>query len=181
MPADATVHFEETQPAWRNRFLLTIIACEAIILTAILGGFALKFTGPARVEIIIAWVVCVVVMPGLILSFRLRTRLTGRQLRAWFPPLPGWKIDFADIAVAESKKLSPLGDLGGWGYKLTKKHGHVVNVHGEQFVILTLEDGKRRTIGTQRPEELLTAIRVLAQLPPESGELSEIESKKATA
>ncbi|MBO6740047.1 MAG: hypothetical protein JJ916_09325 [Phycisphaerales bacterium] len=169
------IAFNETQHAWRNRFIVTIIACETLILSMILGGFALKYTGQQRTEIIIAWVVCVIIMPGLILSFRQRTKVVGTTLRVWFPPFPGWKIDMSRIRCAEQRKLSPMGDLGGWGYKITRKHGHAMNTHGDQFVIITLDNDKKRTIGTQRPEELLAAIRVLAELPPDESELESIE------
>ncbi|CAN0573952.1 unnamed protein product, partial [Laminaria digitata] len=90
-----------------------------------------------------------------------------------FPPFPAWRIDRSSIHHAEHRKLNPMGDLGGWGYKWTRKHGHAMNIHGEQFIVLTLDNDKKRTIGTQRPEELLTAIRVLAQLPPDESELSD--------
>ena len=167
------ISYDETQHAWRNRFLLTIIVCESMILTAILGGFAAAYSGRARIEILIAWVVCVIVMPTLILSFRQRITIVGNTLRVWFPPFPGWKIDLGTIKDAEQRKLSPMGDLGGWGYKITRKHGHAMNIYGEQFVIVTLDNMKKRTIGTQRPEELLTTIRVLAELPPDESELQE--------
>lgn len=174
MTSSRDIVFDETQPAWRNRFLLTIIACEAMILTAILGGFALKYTGPARAEIVIAWVVCVIVMPAIILSIRLRTRIEGDTLRVWVPPFPGWRIEPTAIVHAEYRRAHPLGEMGGWGYKITKKHGHVQNIYGEAFVSITLDNGKRRTIGTQRPDELLTAIRVVAQLPPDESEIDEM-------
>jgi hypothetical protein len=171
MPVRSDIAFNETQTFARNRFLLTIILCESVILSAILGAFALKYTGQQQHQLIIAWVVCVILMPTLILSIRQRTQIVGRTLRVWFPPFPKWKIDLRTIKHAEQRKLSPMGDLGGWGYKITKKHGHAMNTHGEQFVIITLDNDKKRTIGTQRPEELLTAIRVLAELPPDETEL----------
>ena len=167
------VQYNETQHAWRNRFILTIMACESITLTAILSAFAAKSTGQDRTALLIAWAVCVIVVPGLILSFRLRTRIADGTLRVWFPPFPAWRIDPSSIRHAEHRKLNPMGDLGGWGYKWTRKHGHAMNVHGEQFIILTLDSDKKRTIGTQRPEELLTAIRVLAELPPDESEFEE--------
>lgn len=167
------VQYNETQHAWRNRFILTIMACESITLTAILSAFAAKSTGQDRTALMIAWVVCVIVVPGLILSFRLRTRIADGTLRVWFPPFPAWRIDPSSIRHAEHRQLNPMGDLGGWGYKWTRKHGHAMNVHGEQFIILTLDNDKKRTIGTQRPEELLTAIRVLAELPPDESEFEE--------
>ena len=42
-PRDIT--YNETQTFARNRFLLTIIVCESVILTMILGAFALKYAG----------------------------------------------------------------------------------------------------------------------------------------
>lgn len=165
--------FRETQPSYRNAFILSIIICESMILTAILGAFAAKASGAQQMQMLYAWIGCVVVMPGVILSIRLRTRLDAGRLRVWFPPFPGWKIDLGRITDAWQRTLSPMGDLGGWGYKITRKHGHVMNMFGEQFITLTLDNGKKRTIGTQRPEELLTAIRVLAQLPPDESEHAE--------
>lgn len=175
MPGRSDIAFNETQTFARNRFLLTIILCESVILSAILGAFALKYTGQQQHQLIIAWVVCVIVMPATILSIRQRTQIAGRTLRVWFPPFPKWKIDLTTIKHAEQRKLSPMGDLGGWGYKITRKHGHVMNTHGDQFIVVTLANGNKRTIGTQRPEELLTAIRVLAELPPDESELESIE------
>ena len=172
---DTNIEFEEVQHAWRNRFLTTIMLCESITLTAILGAFIAKSSGQDRITLIIVWVVCVIVMPLTILSLRLRTRLTGHTLRVWFPPFPSWRIDLSTITHAEHKKLSPMGDLGGWGYKLTRKHGHAMNIYGDQFVVLTLDNDKKRTIGTQHPEELLTAIRVLAQLPADEEEACLLE------
>lgn len=167
------IAYQETQHARSNRFLTAIMLCESGILTIILAAFALKATGPDRVAILIAWVVCVGIMPTLILSIRLRIRVSGQQLRVWFPPFPGWRIDLDRVISAQHQKLSPMGDLGGWGYKITRKHGHVQNLYGERFVTIVTEDNKKRTIGTQRPDELLMAIRVLAELPPDESELQE--------
>lgn len=171
-----TIVYDETQNAWRNRFVATIMICESIILTAILGSFAISSTGHGRIVLISVWFVCVVLVPALILCLRLRIRIVGRTLRVWFALLPGWRIDLSTVTHAVHMRLSPLGDLGGWGYKWTRKHGHAMNIHGEQFVIITLDNGKRRTIGTQRPEELLTAIRVVAQLPADESEIDLVEN-----
>ena len=164
------IMFDEKQPASKNRFLLSIMVCESIILSCILGALAYQSTPVTRMDLLIVWVVCVFVIPILVLGIRLRIQIVGHTLRVWFPPFPGWRIDLNSVKHAEHKRLSPLGDLGGWGYKWTRKYGHAMNIHGEQFVIITLVDGKRRTIGTQQPDELLTAIRVLAQLPPDESE-----------
>lgn len=163
--------YMETQQAWSNRFLTTIMLCESGILTIILIAFALKAAGPDRVAILVAWVVCVVIMPTLILSIRLRIRIRGDELRVWFPPFPGWRIDLKRVVDAQHQKLRPIGDLGGWGYKVTRKHGHVHNLYGEQFVIIVTDDDRVRTIGTQRPQELLMAVHALAGLPSDESEI----------
>jgi len=175
MPVTQDISFSETQHFWRNRFLQTIILLESVILTLILGAFAFKYSGQQQTHLLTAWVLCVIVMPTLILSIHQRTQIVGHTLRVWFPPFPKWKIDLTTIKHAEHRKLSPIGDLGGWGYKITKKHGHAMNTHGDHFIVVTLANGKKRTIGTQRPEELLTAIRVLAELPPDESEMSTLQ------
>ncbi len=178
MMPESDIIFNETQSFARNRFLRTIILFESIILTAMLGGFMLKSTGSQQHQLIFVWVLCVLVLPMLILSIRQRTQIIGHTLFVWFPPFPKWKIDLTTIKHAEQRKLSPLGDLGGWGYRITKKYGRVMNTHGDQFVVITLANDKKRTIGTQRPEELLTAIRVLAHLPPDESEAAALENTK---
>ena len=45
---------------------------------------------------------------------------------------------------------------------------------------ITLHNGKKRTIGTQRPDELLSAMRVLAELPPDESEIEKVESAGGT-
>ncbi|MFG0246890.1 MAG: hypothetical protein ACF8MF_12655 [Phycisphaerales bacterium JB052] len=169
--AEPEILYDETQPFGRNRFLRIIIVLETVILTLILGSLALKHTGQQQTHLILAWFICVIVMPAIILSIRQRTQIVGTTLSVWFTPFPKWTIDLMTIKHAEQRKLSPIGDLGGWGYRISKKHGHAMNTYGEQFVVVTLADDKKRTIGTQRPEELLTAIRVLAELPPGESEV----------
>jgi hypothetical protein len=178
MPDEPTqLMYREVQRAWRNGFLRAIMIFESITLTAILGAFAIKSSGTDRVALIIAWVVCVILMPALILGITLVTRIHGDRLRVKLPLFPGWNIPIDQIRSAEHRVLDPMRDLGGWGLKVTRKHGLVMNLHGNDFVTITLDNGKVRTIGTQRPQELLTAIRVLAELPPDESELELIETE----
>ncbi len=175
MPVTQDISFSETQHFWRNRFLQTIILLESVILTLILGAFAFKHSGQQQTHLLIAWVLCVIVMPAMIFSIHQRTQIAGHTLRVWFPPFPKWKIDLTTIKHAEHRKLSPIGDLGGWGYRISRKYGHAMNTHGDQFIVVTLANDKKRTIGTQHPEELLTAIRVLAQLPADESEVDALQ------
>jgi hypothetical protein len=53
----------------------------------------------------------------------------------------------------------PIRDYGGWGirFSLTGK-GRAYNVSGNRGVLLTLSNGKRLMLGSQRAEELASAI-----------------------
>lgn len=46
----------------------------------------------------------------------------------------------------------------GYGIRLTKKYGTVFNVKGTEGIFLTLTDGNKYLIGTQRPTELFKSI-----------------------
>ena len=48
---------------------------------------------------------------------------------------------------------SPLAEYGGWGIKWGRS-GLALNARGDRGVRLTLTDGRRVLVGSQRPEEL---------------------------
>ncbi|WP_324026392.1 hypothetical protein QSV08_02800 [Maribacter sp. BPC-D8] len=50
-------------------------------------------------------------------------------------------------------------DFVGFGIRKIKKYGTVYNVKGKEGISLTLKNGKKYLIGTQKPKELLAAIR----------------------
>jgi uncharacterized protein YlzI (FlbEa/FlbD family) len=47
-----------------------------------------------------------------------------------------------------------LGEYGGWGlrYSFNKKRGNAINVSGDIGIQLTLTNGKKLLIGTQKKE-----------------------------
>lgn len=90
----------------------------------------------------------------------LRTTVTESDLVAAFGvlfPLYRRRIALADIASAEAVTYSPLADYGGWGI-----HGWgrnvAFNARGSRGVQLTLQDGRRILVGSQRPEKLAEAL-----------------------
>jgi len=71
-----------------------------------------------------------------------------------------WKkrvILFHEIRSAQARTYRPLMEYGGWGIRWGLS-GQAYNVSGNQGVQLELAGGKRLLIGSQRPEELESAI-----------------------
>lgn len=104
------------------------------------------------------WLGLCVVFPAVFLVWGLVTAVTPTTIRVRFMGLPGWRIPLERVASAEVIRVSPLGDFGGYGWRGSRTHGRVLNVWGDHAVRITLTDGKIRTVGTQRPEELAEAV-----------------------
>ena len=72
-------------------------------------------------------------------------------------PLYRRRIALADIASAEAVTYSPIADYGGWGIKGPSGNS-ALNARGNRGVRLTLRDGKRLLIGSQKPGVLVEAL-----------------------
>jgi hypothetical protein len=67
------------------------------------------------------------------------------------------RIPLAQVSDARARRYSAIGEYGGWGIRVGFG-GRAYNVFGDHGVQLTLADGKRILIGSQRSEELEAAI-----------------------
>jgi hypothetical protein len=91
-------------------------------------------------------------MIGLVAT-QMTTEVTSGAIYVGFTPFGKKCIPKEDIEQAYVRTYSPLGEFGGWGYRMGRK-GIAFNVSGDQGLQLVLRDGKQILIGTQRPEEL---------------------------
>ncbi len=103
-------------------------------------------------------------LPLLVFSARLEVTLTDDGIAIHYFPFLRRFIPFAAISSAEAVAYRPLLDYGGWGIRWSCCHGWAYNASGSHGVRLTLTDGRRVLIGSQRPNELAAAIR--ARLKP---------------
>lgn len=100
---------------------------------------------------------------GFALAFNLlcqRTTVTETELTVTFGallPLYRRRIALREIASAEAVTYSPLAEYGGWGIRGWGKNT-ALNARGNCGVRLTLRDGRRVLIGSQRPDELAAAL-----------------------
>ena len=108
-------------------------------------------------------VICVLAgigLPLLLVTCRLVTEVRADGLYIRFVPLHlTWRrFGFDDIASCEARTYRPLLEYGGWGIRWGPS-GRAYNVSGNRGVQLVLSNGKRLLIGSQKAEELATAIR----------------------
>jgi len=91
----------------------------------------------------------------------LRTTVADRELVVTLGallPLYRRRVALREIASAEAVTYSPLAEYGGWGIRGWGKNV-ALNARGNRGVRLTLQDGRRLLVGSQRPEELADALR----------------------
>ena len=91
---------------------------------------------------------------------KLDVEVTQEAIAIRFRPFHGRprKISLKQITDARARKYSAIGEYGGWGIRVGLQ-GRAYNVAGDEGVQLTLADGKRILIGSQRSRELEEAIR----------------------
>lgn len=90
-------------------------------------------------------------------SVSLVTRIETDAIQVGFPLLGKRTIPRSEIARAYVRQYSPIGEYGGWGYRIGR-NGKAYNTMGDQGLQLELQDGSRILIGTQRPAELRKVI-----------------------
>ena len=72
------------------------------------------------------------------------------------------KLGREEIISFEAVTYRPIRDYGGWGIKYGR-NGAAYNVSGNRGVQLQLTDGRRMLFGSQRPEELASALRTITK------------------
>lgn len=91
----------------------------------------------------------------LFLSFNLKTEVTKDKIYFKFFPFHIKEREYliSDIQEMKVVKYSPFGDYGGWGIRGIG-NDRAFNVRGNMGLKIIFKDGKKRLIGTQKPEEL---------------------------
>ena len=107
------------------------------------------------------WLLIGLGLPLLFLSLRLVLELTSDQIVIRFRPLHRRVIRLAEIERLEVRTYSAVKEYGGWGVKGWSRNNVAYNVSGNRGVELTLHDGRRVMLGSQRPDELAAAIETL--------------------
>ena len=88
------------------------------------------------------------------------TEVDAEECRVWFGWVPTYRssVRLADVLDARVVQYRPIRDLGFWGARRLKDGDHSLTARGDRGVLLKLADGTTVLIGSQRPEELASAI-----------------------
>lgn len=126
---------------------------------AALGALAVAVYTLARVgPRPILWMVVAVAVLGVFGFSSMTVVVDQARLAFWFGP--GWIRRSFPLAEIDSWTAVSNPWWYGWGIHFTP-HGWLYNVGGTEAVQLELRDGRRLRVGTDEPETLCEAIKVM--------------------
>jgi len=144
---------------------LKLCLVSSAIVALVVIGFCVDFEQEENFSLsvilpIIAVFVMSIVFAGLFWKIRLETEVRNDGLYVRFFPLHirFKKFTREDVEQYCARTYRPLLEYGGWGIRFGKS-GRAFNMSGKRGVQLVLKGGKRLLIGSQKPEELVDAIR----------------------
>ena len=149
------VYWQSQNPAWVS--LVSILIPLVLIVAAVYSWFS------------IPWVSIELFVIGLALSLLnggMRVIVTRESINIRFGlGLKVKQVPLAQIAAVELHEFSGLRDFGGFGIRT---NGQMTGyfLRGSQGVKVTITGGKQYLIGSDHPESLYSAIRVLIGTAP---------------
>lgn len=152
MDRAATTLFREEQ-RFRQPWLWSLIA----LATALEVTLAVVLPGAGTVGglVVLATALLLPVLLAL-LTLRTEVRPDGLHLRFW-PLVRHRHLRPDEIVEATARTYRPIVEYGGWGLRFGRR-GSAYNTSGNRGVQLLLASGRRLLIGSQRADELATAI-----------------------
>lgn len=133
-------------------WVLWLMRGLAILLSIILVWV---FAMDALASLNRVWVVLIVVisvLPMLSLEImRLQTEYSDEGISLNFVPFAKAHYKWSEIEKAD---MINYGFVGGWGIRIGTQYGTVYNTQGSEGLSLTLKNGKRVVIGTQKPDAI---------------------------
>ncbi len=146
--------FKEEQ-RFTQTWLIIIIVISLIVTLAIILKEIDKLTTS---EIIIS-IGTIILASGLILLFKLTTRIDEKGIHYKFFPfhLKFKTVFWNDIENAYVRTYNAISEYGGWGIRggtlWYKAKGKAINISGNIGIQLELKDGKKLLIGTNKKEQ----------------------------
>jgi hypothetical protein len=106
----------------------------------------------------VLWLLIGLALPLLFGRIRLTVEVTAEQVLIRYRPFSHREVALADIQEVQARQYNAVKEYGGWGVKGWSKDKMAYNVSGDWGAELTLKDGRRIMLGSQRAEELAAAI-----------------------
>lgn len=130
------------------------------VVGAWIGGIAIWSSGQSGADAgaTVLVVVIGILVPIGFVTIHLDIAVDAEAVRVRYFPFVRRSIPLTDIARVEARHYAPVREYGGWGIKGWSRRKIAYNLRGDEGVDLTLVDGRRVLLGTQRPLELAAAI-----------------------
>ena len=157
------ITFHEEQRFRQTWVWIIILPCLLIVwyiaINKLLLNTPVGNNNASNSEMLILWLLFGVLFPLFFYKLELMTEVRKNGLYIRFFP---FHLCFKRIPLEKLKKhavrtYSPITEYGGWGIKWGSG-GKAYNVSGNRGVQLEFTDGKRLLIGSQKPEQLDSAI-----------------------
>jgi len=167
---DEYEHFRETQylRAWWY-LLLALLPAGIVYWGAIQQLYLGEPWGNNPAPDGLMWFLLIVfgaLFPLFLLSIHMTTTVTETVNIRFFPIMnKPRRIARQEIVSYGVVTYRPISEYGGWGIKGTSSH-RAYNMSGNRGVRITFANGKTVLIGSQKPEQLLTAMTAMIKTGP---------------
>ncbi len=106
----------------------------------------------------VLWLLFGLGLPFLFGRIRLVLEVTDAEVLIRYRPFSRRAIALVDIQQIQARQYNAVKEYGGWGVKGWSKEKMAYNLSGDRGVELTLRDGRRVMLGSQRADELAAVI-----------------------
>jgi hypothetical protein len=159
------VHYREAQhfTQWWLWIIVLGVAAAAwwAFIQQIFVGRPIGENPAPNWAVVLIWLLFGLGLPFMFETLTLVIEVLPDGLRVRFRPFTKRFIPISAISEVEARKYNALKEYGGWGIKGWSAKKMAYNVKGEWGAELTLSDGRKVLLGTQRPKELVAAIEPL--------------------
>ena len=132
----------------------------------------------------LAWALTIVFglgFPTVASIIRLVTEVRPGELVVRLYPFRPARIPVDTISEARVRTYTPIKEYGGWGVRINRLNGRAYNAYGNLGVQMILKNGALILIGSQRPQELLTALETAGFKPQADPALKKTRAPKQEA
>ncbi|MDA9969017.1 hypothetical protein N9484_07410 [Polaribacter sp.] len=147
--------FKEEQ-RFRQVWLMVLLGFSLLVPVGLIINEYIKDNTSMTTNEFLGSLIGIIASVLLIFIFKLSTRIDEKGIHYQFFPFhfSMKTLLWSEITKAEVRTYDPIGEYGGWGlrYSFNKKKGNAVNVSGDIGIQLTLKNGKKLLIGTQKKE-----------------------------
>lgn len=145
---------------WWFRGLMLFVLLVSL-LPLVLFFDEIKQDDTALIVVSIALGFTSLILIWILFFLKLNTKIDEQGIHYSFWPFIARSkvIDWSEIKECYVRKYSPLGEYGGWGYRIRLgKGGKALNVKGNMGIQIVFRNDKKLLIGTQKEEQARSVI-----------------------